>query len=194
MSSSSDRRSKSSVVQRIMRWLNEQWMLILIYATFVLSAGPYLRDVIRYRGVESWPSVSAVLVREGSGRVVIPTQTRYGPSSSMTDIGFVEFDYTVDGKTYRGTKATPNGGGLPINPYLSPLRAFYKPGSPEVAVLVPIPYQGFGVSLVAAITGLIVVVHLWFTVPSLYFRVRYGRSYCRPMHQRSGAKSGEVEP
>jgi hypothetical protein len=148
-------------------------MVVLIYGVFLGSAGSYLVNVIRYRGVQFWPSVSAELLRAESGSVMTPVQTRYGSGEIVTDTGYVEFRYTVDGVTYRSTRSTPDGGGLLMDPFNRPLRAYYNPSSPEVAVLSPIPYQGVAAGYTAAFTGILVAIHLWFTIPSLFYRYRY---------------------
>ena len=156
-----------------MRWLINNTILILIYATFIVAGGLYLRGIIIYRGIDSWPSVDAVVLRAGGTMISMPTQTRYGVSSSTIDSRFVEFHYTVEGQLYQSNKATPDGGGLPINPMNQPWRAFYKPFAPDIAVLAPIPFQGTGLLVTAVFSGIIVLAHLWFTVPSLLAGIRH---------------------
>jgi len=52
-----------------------------------------------------------------------------------------------------------------MNVFNEPWRAFYKPASPKVAVLAPIPYEAGGWLLTTLVTGIIVITHLWFAVP-----------------------------
>ncbi len=155
-----------------MRWLINHAILVLIYATFVVAGSLYLRGFILYRGIDTWPSVDAEVVRAGGTMVSVPMQTRYGARSSTIDARFIEFRYSVDGKVFVGNKATPDAGGWPINPTNRPWRAFYKPGSPDIAVLEPIPFRGTGFLITAVFTGVIVLVHLWFTVPSLLAKIQ----------------------
>ena len=143
-------------------------ILALIYAVFIIAGGLYLRGWLKHREIDKWPSVDAEIVGGGGSLVSIPGSGRYGGSNSNTmDTRYVEFEYSVDGRTYRSKTATPDGGGLPLYPGDEPWKAFYKPSSPEVAVLSPIPYQGIGFLVTALFMGTIVVVHLWFTVPEL---------------------------
>lgn len=150
-----------------MRWVINNSALLLIYAAFIISGGGYLRGVLKYGSVESWPSVEAEIVDLGGDVISFPTQSRFGFSSTLIDSRFVEFRYSVEGNTYRGTAGTPDGGGLPINPWNQPLRAFYKPSSPEVAVLAPVPFKGTGLLAAAGFSGILVLGHLWFTLPSV---------------------------
>ena len=155
-----------------MRWLINNSILILIYATFIVAGSLYIKGFIIYRGIDSWPSVDAEVVGAGGTVISVPTQTRYGASSSTIDSRFVEFRYSVEGQLYESNKATPDGGGLPINPMNQPWRAFYKPSAPDIAVLSPIQFRGTGLLVTAVFSGIIVLVHLWFTVPSLLARIR----------------------
>jgi len=148
------------------RWLLNNIITVLIYASFTVSLGFYVRNSIRYNGVGSWPSVPAQFI-DGGGQVSsTPLFTRYGTTSTTIDTRFVKFRYSVAGESFLGTKATPNGG-LPINFDSRYLRAHYNPKSPEIAVLAPVPFQGTGLLFTAVFTGIIVTVHFWFTVVPL---------------------------
>ncbi len=57
-------------------------------------------------------------------------------------------------------------------------RAYYKPSSPEIAVINPIPYQGTRWLGTAAISGLFVLVHLYFSLP--WLDPRKSRSHHKP--------------
>lgn len=143
-------------------------ILLLVYLTFVISGGLYLHGFLKYRGVDEWPSANAEIVGGGGNLDSFPTQTRYGMSTTTVDSRFVEFRYSVGGTSYRSKTATPDGGGLPLNPLNRPWRAFYKPSSPDVAVLSPIPYQGNGLLIAAVFSGMLVAGYLWFTPPSIH--------------------------
>ena len=139
------------------RWINNS-ILLIIYAAFLITGGLCLRGWIKYHGIESWPSVDAEIVAAGGSWDTLPTQTKYGGSIQI-DSRFVEFQYLVDGKTYRSKTATPSGGGLPIS--FEPWKAIYKPSSPDIAVLSPVPLMEPGLIYTASFTGIIVLVHLW---------------------------------
>lgn len=155
------------IIYVMMRWLIHNSILILIYATFIVTGILYLQGFMNYRGVDSWPSVDAEIVGSGGRVISVPSQTRYGSRTSTIDSRFVVFRYSVDGQVYTSNKATPDGGGFPLNPMNLPWRAFYKPSSPNIAVLSPIPFQGIGLLVSAIFSGCIVIVHLWLTVPPL---------------------------
>jgi hypothetical protein len=161
-------------IRCFLRRRSTKWIVIVaIYATFLVAGGLYLRGWIHYYNIDSWPSVDAEIVGTGGDLVSIPTQNRYGGSSSITvDNRYVEFRYFVEGHLYTSKTATPDGGGLPINLMNQPWRAFYKPSSPDVAVLDPVHFQGTGPLVVAAFSGIIVLVHLGFMIPTLFTRSR----------------------
>jgi hypothetical protein len=152
----------------MMRRVIDNSILLLVYLAFVISVGLYLHGCLKYRGVDAWPSVSAEIIGGGGNVVSFPTQTRHGMNTATVDSRFVEFRYSVLGKSYRSKSATPDGGGLPLNPLNRPWRAFYKPSSPDVAVLSPDPYQGNGLLIAAVFSGMLVAVYLWFTPPSIH--------------------------
>jgi Protein of unknown function (DUF3592) len=144
-----------------MHWLIKNSILLLIYAAFLIFGGLYLRGWLRYRGVESWPSVNAEIVGGGGNLSSVPNQTRYGSGSTTIDTRFVEFQYSVEGKTYRSKTGSPDSGGLPAAIVGEPSwKAFYKPSSPEIAVLSPTPFSGELFLFIAALSGIIVLVHI----------------------------------
>jgi hypothetical protein len=149
-------------------WAINHSLLLLIYASFVISGGCYLKGVLTYQGGESWPSVEAKIVGSGGDVVSGSTPSRYDFTSTTTiDSRFVEFQYSVGEKSFRSILATPDGGFLFPNPQNEPLKAFYKPSSPDVAVLTPVPFRGTGLLITTGFTGILVVAHLWFAIPAL---------------------------
>jgi len=149
-------------------WAINHSLLLLIYASFVVSGGCYLKGVLTYQGVESWPSVEAKIVGAGGDVVSVSTPRRYDFTSTTTiDSRFVEFQYSVGGSSFRGISATPDGGFLFPNSRNEPLRAFYNPSSPDIAVLTPVPFRGKGLLSTAGFTGILVAAHLWFTIPAV---------------------------
>jgi len=146
----------------MLRWISRYSPLILIWVTFGISGTIFVRDFVKYRGVESWPSTGAEIISTGGTIVSHPVQTRYGMGSTTSDSRFVEFEYSVAGRSYRSHMASPDGGGLPINPLNQPWRAFYRPSSPDVAVLMPLPYRGYGYLITAIFSGMIALGSLWF--------------------------------
>ena len=144
-----------------MRWLINNSILLLVYAAFIIAGSFYLRGYLKYRGIDSWPSVSAEIVGGGGSLDSMPSGGRYGGSSTTIDSRYVEFQYSVDGETYRSRTATADGGGLPVSIIGEPWRAFYKPSSPNIAVLSPTPYRGVGAMVTAVFSGILVFVHVW---------------------------------
>ena len=139
-----------------------------IYAAFIISGCLYVHRWLRYRDIDTWPSVDAKIVGSGGSLVFFQSPGRYGGSSSTAmDSRYTEFEYSVDGQTYRSRTATPDGETVPIYVSGRPHKAHYKPSSPEVAVLIPIPYMGLGILATALFSGMFVAVHLWFTVPEI---------------------------
>lgn len=132
----------------------------------MISAGRYVHGFVKYWGVESWPSVRAEIIDVGGDVTSFPSQNRFGTSSTTIDSRFAEFRYTVGSQTYRSTTVSPDGGGLPLNSLDRPWRAFYNPSSPDTAVLIPVSFQGTGLLIAATFSGILVFVHLWFTVPT----------------------------
>ena len=151
-----------------MRRMLDNVILLAVYLIFVISGGLYIRDFLKYRGIDSWPSVSAEILGGGGNVVSFPTQTRYGMNTTTIDSRFVEFRYSVEGKSYRSKNATPDRGGLPLNPFNRPWRAFYKPSSPDIAVLSPVPFQGTGLLVTAIFSGMIGMGYLWFTTATIH--------------------------
>lgn len=151
-------------------------MVILIYGTCIAAGYYWLSQWVRFRDVADWPSVEARMVGQKGGRFSYRSESREGARTGIVDATFVTFEYTVDGRTYPGHLATPDGGGLPLNPFGEPWRAFYKPETPELAVLSPTPYEGTGWLMTALVSGMLVVIHLCFTVPDLVLRFRLWRA------------------
>ncbi|RYD43197.1 MAG: DUF3592 domain-containing protein [Verrucomicrobiaceae bacterium] len=149
-----------------MRWLNDHLFLLVMSGICVTASGVHFHKAMKYRGVESWPSVSAEMIRSGDSEVTVPRQSRHSWGTSSVDTSFVEFEYTVDGQTYRSMSATPNGGGVRSSGVSEPWRAFYKPSAPDIAVLSPVPFKGGAAALIAVATGLMAVMYAWFSFPA----------------------------
>jgi hypothetical protein len=98
------------------------------------------------------------------------TASAYSHSGTTTSYA-VEFQYVVDGRTYRSDLGTPDGK-VPLNPLG---RAYYKPGSPEIAVLDPAPFQGTAYLMTFLVSGVIVGTHLYFTLAGRIGLFRLGR-------------------
>lgn len=145
---------------------------LLVYAVFVVTGGDCLREYLKYRGIDSWPSVNAEIVGGGGSMSTIPTQSRYGMSSTTVDSRFVEFQYSVEGNVYR-TRAS---GGLPPSAIGEPWRAYYKPSSPDIALLSRTPHRSAGLIVAAAFSGLIVLVHAWCGVSDMIQRLKKRRT------------------
>jgi hypothetical protein len=160
----------------MMRIFRSNIWLALIYATFVVAAARELHQRLRFHDVQHWPSVSARIVSAGGGPVTVRNDWWSAPRTGQFDASYVEFEYEVDGRTYRGDRGTPNGGGLPMNVFNEPWRAFYKPTSHDVAVLARIPYRAGGWLLATLVTGIIVTTHLGFSMPGWLDRLRHHRT------------------
>ena len=146
--------------------------ITLIYATFALSVGLYVRGAIKYKNIESWPSVEAEVIG-GGGRVIsAPTQNRFGSSFVNIDARFIEFRYSVEGTTYRSTTATPNGGGVPLSPLGGSWRAYYNRSSPHIAVLSPVPFDGTGLIALSGFSGVLIFGHIFHLIHMFVTRNR----------------------
>jgi len=154
----------------MMRWLfkNEALlMLVILLVPFSVTLGLYVRGVLKYRDIESWPSVEARIIRSGGTKTSVLFNTRTGTRTQIIDSTFVEFEYSVDGEFFRSNRATPDGGDLLPKPWSEPWRAYYKPSSPEVAVLNPVPYQGNGLLFASVFLGILWVTHLCVALPDI---------------------------
>lgn len=157
-----------------MRFPRISALLIVIYGICFSTGGYWIGQRLRFAGVEDWPCAEARII--GGGTVAIPYQreSRYGHEHGKVHVSHVTFTYTVDGRGYQSDLATPDGGGLPGNPFEEPWKAYYKPGSPEVAVLRPVSYQGTGWLLTSLVTAVLVGIHLCVAMPGWLAR-RGGR-------------------
>jgi len=154
-----------------MRWLRSNSGWLILYGIFFVSAGNYACRAIRYSGVETWPSVEARNLSQTGTMDRYSFPARYGQSLSVERDGRVlNFDYTVDGRTYSGHRFSPDEGGAPDGWQTVGWRAFYKPSAPERAVLHPAPFVGIGWFLFGTISGLMVLVHAGCAVDD--FRIR----------------------
>lgn len=162
-----------------MRFTTAHLWLGGIYATCLVSGGWWLSQAWKFRGVEDWPSVEARIIDAGGGESRVPVQTHQGSRSWSFDGRYVAFEYEVQGRLYLSDLATPDGGGKPANPIFGgppQRRAYYKPESPEVAVLVPTPYEGTGWLYAACFTGILCGVHLCTMVPGWWEWLRWRRA------------------
>ncbi|MCF7675556.1 MAG: DUF3592 domain-containing protein [Akkermansiaceae bacterium] len=150
-----------------MRNIISRSILASVYAVFFVAVGLYAHRSFKYRGVDTWPSVDAKIVGGGGGMFTIPTSGRFGTGSTTLDSSFVEFEYFIDGQRYISKTSSPNGGGLPPQGLNESWKAFYDPSSPDIAVLSPTPYWGAGLLVIAGFSGIIVLTHLWTTLPEL---------------------------
>lgn len=153
-----------------MRWLIKHSILLLVYVVFTVSGSLCLHEYLKYRGIDTWPSVNAEIVSAGGGLNTIPTQSRYGAGTTSIDSRFVEFQYTVEGKVYK----TKTSGGVPPIVMGEPWMAYYNPLSPDIALLSRTPNWSAGLIITAAFTGLIVLVHVWFEGADVIKRVKEG--------------------
>lgn len=153
--------------------------LLILPGVFLFSAGNYTRYAVRYAGVEEWPSVPATVTGQ-TGEELRFTQ---GRGNWTVDTREVQFDYVVNGKAYKGTEYSPNGGGLE-RAMDAEWRAYYNPDAPEVAVLNPVAYEGMGWLAWGGITGFMVTVQLF--CAALDFRDR--RRLARKARRRESYK------
>lgn len=173
--------------------------LVLIYCVCFAAGAWWLCQWSKFRGVEKWPSVEAVILNERGSSVPYRIDRWDGTHTGTTTSYAVEFQYIVDGRTYRGDLGSPDGKaprkacrvdlGSPDGKVLSfvpyvPQTAFYKPGSPEVAVLDPAPFRGTGYLMTFLASGIIVGMHLCFVLAEqlCFFRLR--RAVKRSVHER----------
>lgn len=149
----------------MIRWLRAHGFILGIYATFVICLTFYIHRSITFQDVESWPWVPALIVDAGGELASVPFYSRSGSNMTTIDTRFVEFTYSVNGKLFRGNRVSPDGRGFPANPSAPGSRAYYKPSAPEIAVLIPTPFEGTGLLFAIVLLGLLIITHLWFTVP-----------------------------
>jgi hypothetical protein len=148
-------------------------MVLTITATFVGSTYVYLRNYRRYSKVESWPSVPATLQSLASYTTSTPYYNRWGGTSTFTQThNNVRFTYTVGGVTHQGTRPSPDDE-IPIlgtfsidggQPRVPEPRAYYLPSDPSIAVLYPLPYQGFGLLAAAIVSGALLGLYGFFSL------------------------------
>ena len=149
---------------RFRQWLSKWWFPSILYGVIVVMLWLYVRDTLRYRGVENWPSVP---VEQAQGGGLVTTYRRgshSGPEvSSRVDSSHIKYTYVVDGVTYRGTLGSPARQRAPINLLRQPWRAYYKPSNPSIAVLNPIPYDGFALLAGIGFFGALPAAHFYFS-------------------------------
>lgn len=148
-----------------MRWLRTSALLTLIYGICFSTGGYWILQRVKFAGVEDWPCVEARIVGGGSSVIPYQHESKQGHQRGSAPVSHVRFTYTVDGRGYQSDLATPDGSGLPDNPFDEPWKAYYKPGSPEIAVLCPVSYQGTGWLLAALATAVLVGIHLCMVMP-----------------------------
>lgn len=150
----------------------EQWkiwsargLLVCTAIVFVWSLIACLENVVRFRNVEAWPTVTASNVNVVPKQIEITTQGRYGgATTSWVEVFTVDFVYSLDGVDYEGSHFTPDNR-IPDSSLLPSYRgfpwlAFYSPRDPSLAVLVPYPYMGTRELMLAFVSGLILLTTL----------------------------------
>lgn len=162
-------------MRRLRKWAKRlsrigSWLLLMgIYLAFFLSAALYFYRRSVYADVKSWPSVEAFNVRETSFSQWIGTPGfRSGRQVSMDS---VRFEYRVGGESFLGRRASANGGGLPSLMPGESRRAYYRPESPEIAVLSQREFDGEDYWLAMFASGMLVAGHLWFSISGHWWKV-----------------------
>jgi hypothetical protein len=155
----------------MLRWLGANFFLLVIYGTFPIAAAIYVRGRITYEGVEQWPSVEATAVRETGSLLSGPNGGSKGGPSTI-DSRSARFEYTVNGRTFTGDHFSPDGGGVQGPGPEDSWRAYYNPSSPEIAVLNPVPYKGYGAFAAAIVTGIMAGAHLYCAIGDFLNRRR----------------------
>ncbi|WP_435892812.1 hypothetical protein [Oceaniferula spumae] len=156
--------------------------MILIYSVCGVSLSIYGYKKTAFDGVQSWPSVPATQVEEDQFSGEIRGDWYDGTKTRGVSSTTVSYQYCVEGSSYTGTLATPDGGGLPFNFDMEFLakpnedgsyqvrnkprewRAYYHPSDPSLAVLDPVPYRGVTCLIVASVMGVIIIAHLYFSI------------------------------
>ena len=152
-----------------MRKLKSFMGLHLFYGFFLFSMTWWVVHKIKFHGVENWPKVPAIILESRESSVPYRRETFTGSQSTSLNVSYVKFEYVVDGQVYESGLGTPDGGGLPSRPIIIGFSdkpwneswdAFYKPSSPDLAVLSPVPYEGGTWLIIALVTGIPMVAHL----------------------------------
>jgi len=146
-------------------WTSKYGFIAVMVIVFIASASAYSLKFLRYRGISSWPSVPAKVIFSRSYRFTMPTETRYGSSTTTHTSFSTLYRYSVAGIDYEGTMATPDGDSPPIQVYENP-RAYYNPNNPGIAVMYPMPYEGTALLLTALLTGMLAGISAFFTLRS----------------------------
>ncbi|MCP5531794.1 MAG: DUF3592 domain-containing protein [Akkermansiaceae bacterium] len=158
-----------------MRWIQSHIALILIYGTCFATGMYWVSQRVKFHDVRNWPSVEARVINSWSIDTPYHYQYRDGPRNGSVKASHVSFDYSVDGRDYRGDLATPDGGELPPNWTDRSWRAYHKPGAPHIAVLHPAPYQGTEWLLAALMSGILIAIHVCVRFPDWMRRCRRDR-------------------
>jgi hypothetical protein len=163
--------------RRACTWIAEKRLIergigLTVIATFIGSTYVYLRNYRRYSQVESWPSVPATVQSLASYSGSTPYYSRQGSSTLHSTFTDVRFTYTVGGVTHQGTRPSPDDE-IPIlgtfsidggQPRVPEPRAYYLPSDPSIAVLYPLPYQGFGLLAAAIVSGALLGLYGFFSL------------------------------
>ena len=160
------------------RW--RAWLMPgLIYAVALGSVSFWIFQKFLYRDVANWPSVPAYDLKGGSAGGGPPYFGRDGRLQSPATAQWTGYRYEVDGVTYQGTRHNPGGNetDFPLGPMhlvshpdgsrsiepVPPL-AHCHPQRPSSAVLVPIPYRSDALEITMAVSGLLAILHLGFSL------------------------------
>lgn len=154
-------------------------MPALFYAVALGSVSFWIYQKFLYRDVANWPSVPAYDLKGGSEGWGHPHFSHDGRVVSPTTASWTRYRYEVDGVTYQGTRHNPGGNetDFPLGPMQLvthpdgsrsiepvPPRARYHPQRPSVAVLVPIPYRSDALEITMALSGVLAILHLGFSL------------------------------
>jgi hypothetical protein len=155
-----------------------------LYALFIFSLGYLIFKKSKFHGVESWPNVPAVILNHGSEAVSIRSEGRSGTTVGSLNTSWVRYEYSVGGKVYQGDLSSPDGGPLPIRwdlfvgeqerAWHEAWNAYYDPKNPELAVLVPVPYEGHVWLVIIFVTGIPVTAHSLYWLRTRWVRWKAG--------------------
>jgi hypothetical protein len=186
-----------------MHWIRAHVCLILIYGTFMIAGSSWLAQRIRFHGVQDWPSVNAENVRSGMNTYPMRSEYWDGSRTRWIESSYVLFEHSVDGQFYESDLATPDGGGLPLNPIFTSVdqagrrtttqeqwKAFYNPASPSTAVLLPTPYEGMPWLYTTLVCGLLIAIHLACVLPEKLEWLRWKRIAAKNRAEQAGTSNG----
>ena len=171
-----------------MRFIGKYGLTIAVYLTCFIAFGMYFYEFSKYAGVEEWPSVPAHKVRQETVSGSVRSDSYTGTKISHTSTTIVSYEYRVGDRQYSGSVSKPGGGrpqpnfnyeildhdpaslqkgkSIPFREIAREWRAYYDSDNPSVAVLEPTPFRGHGYLWVGGFTGIIVSLHIFFSLKS----------------------------